>query len=62
MITKGRPLTSPQVRDKLVGLRLNETELKCLTGYAGRYEMSVSDVIRLCLETFSVTPINPLSN
>ena len=57
---KGRPRTTPQTRDNLVGVRLNDLELECLSRYAWRYEQSVSDVIRDALMLLSVIPENPL--
>ena len=45
----------------MVNLRLNEVEMDCLQGYAHRYQMSVSDVIRESLELLSVTPVNPVN-
>ena len=57
----GRPLSSPLLRQNRVDFRLNDVELNSLKSYAQRYEMSVSDVIRECLETLAVTPSNPLT-
>ena len=58
----GRPLESPQARDNIIGIRLNETELMCLSQYCWRYELSMSEVIRQALEVLSVIPVNPKSN
>ena len=55
----GRPLESPLPRECQVTFRLNSRELECLEAYAFRYDQSVSDVIRDCLEILSIIPTNP---
>jgi hypothetical protein len=55
----GRPLTSPEPRENLVGVRLNNTELQALESYCWRYDTSISNVIRDCLMLLSVIPDNP---
>ena len=52
----GRPLASPERRDEICAIRLNSTELNCLSTYAWRYSMSCSDVIREALMVLSVIP------
>jgi len=53
---KGRPLSSPEVRDNIVSIRLNSTELDALSRYCNRYDTSASDVIRDALMVLSVIP------
>ena len=53
---KGRPLDSPKVRDNIVSLRLNSTELDALSRYCFRYDTSASVVIRDALMVLSVIP------
>ena len=53
---KGRPLSSPEVRDNIVSLRLNSTELDALNQYCERYDTSTSVVIRDALMVLSVIP------
>ena len=55
---KGRPLSSPMPRDNLIGVRLNDKEVECLSSYAWRYDISLSEVIRQALEILSVIPEN----
>ena len=57
---RGRKLTSPEIRDNLITIRLNETELKCLTQYCWRYDVSMSETIRDALEILGILPVNPL--
>ncbi len=58
---RGRPLSSPLVRDKSVAVRLNKKELQALSFYSLRYHASVSDVIRDALAVLSVIPENPVA-
>ena len=57
---KGRPIESPMPRDSVIGIRMNDTEVKCLSDYAWRYEMSMSEVVRQSLELLSIIPVNYL--
>ena len=58
---KGRPLASPEVRDNIVAIRLNSTELDALNSYCFRYDTTYSVVLRDLLMIMSVIPDNPLS-
>ena len=53
---KGRPLDTPLVRDHVLGIRLNDQELKALSTYCWRYDKSYSEVIRDSLQLLSVIP------
>ena len=53
---KGRPLQSPEVRDNVLSLRLNSTELNALNIYCERYDTKASVVIRDALMVLSVIP------
>ena len=55
---RGRPLSSPLVRDNLVGIRLNKKELQALSLYCWRYETSLSETIRDALQILCVIPEN----
>lgn len=56
---QGRPLESPEPRENLIAVRLNNTELEALNSFAWRYDTSVSDVIRDSLMLLSIIPDNP---
>ena len=58
--SRGRPLSSPLVRDQCVNIRLNSREFECLQNYTWRYDLSVSELIRQLLMIHSVIPDNPL--
>ena len=58
----GRPLSSPEVRDNVIGLRLNDTEVRSLSNYGWRYDLSMSEVIRQSLMILSIIPDNPLDH
>ena len=55
----GRPTTTPEARTNIVGVRLNDTELKAFTDWCFRYDISLSDCIREALTILSVIPDNP---
>ena len=56
---KGRPLQTPEQRSNIIGLRLNDTEVRALGNYAWRYDLSMSDVIRESLMILGVLPDCP---
>ena len=53
---KGRPSATPEVRENIVAIRLNSTELDALNSYCFRYDTSISDVLRDALMVLSVIP------
>ena len=53
---KGRPLASPEVRDNIVSIRMNSTELNALNFYCERYDTTASVVIRDALMVMGVIP------
>ena len=53
---RGRPLNSLEPRINIVGIRLNETETRCLSQYAWRYDQSMSEVVRQVLMVMSIIP------
>jgi hypothetical protein len=55
-IKRGRPLASPEIRDQIFQLRLNETELQSLATFSWRYDKSMSEVVRDALMILSVIP------
>ena len=57
---RGRKLASPLVRDNLITIRLNQVELKSLTTYCWRYDVSMSETIRDSLVVLGVLPDNPV--
>ena len=57
---RGRPPSSPLIRDTTVSFRLNSKEVCALESYAERYDQGISDVIRDALSLLSIIPDNPL--
>ena len=57
---RGRPPSSPEVRDNTLSFRLNSTELSALELYVDRYDTSISDTLRDALIILSIIPDNPM--
>jgi len=53
---KGRPLSSPLVRDNIVTFRLNSKELDALNNWTWRYDVGISNTLRDLLMIHSIIP------